>query len=131
MLTVSRRAVPLLWVLAGEALVFSAAIRELRETPSDPGPGLQTFWIGQVIVIGGLMLTAILSRLLRGDGVLGTVFLVAGLVGFLSLCWWAVNGPEGDTAGTPWLAVAIASVVVQAVTAAVIMGRGGDGRSSA
>ncbi|KRB77069.1 hypothetical protein ASE01_09935 [Nocardioides sp. Root190] len=123
----SRRAIPLLWILAGEALVFAVTVSDLRATPSDPGPGLRSFWIGQVIVIGGLMLTAIASRLLQGGGVLGSLFQCAGLVGFLSFCWWALHGPDAGFDGTPWLAVAIGSVVVQAVTALVILGRGGDG----
>lgn len=120
----SRRAVPLLWFLLGEALVVTVAIGDLQETPSDPGPGLRTFWIGQVVVIGGLLVTAIISRRLRGGGPLGTVFQIAGLIGFLSFCWWAVHAPDDGFDGTPWIRVTVTSVVVQAGTSLLIMLRG-------
>ncbi len=124
------RAVPLLWIVLGEAVVLAATVARLRDTPSDPGPGLRTFWIGQVVVIGAVLVAALISRRLRGGGPLGTVFQLAGLVGFLSFCWWAVNGPEEGFDGTSWIRVTIGSVVVQALTAVLILGRGDRVRSA-
>jgi hypothetical protein len=126
MLPVSRRALPLLWFILGEALVLTVTIGDLQDTPSDPGSGLRTFWIGQVVVIGGLLVTAIINRRLQGGGPLGTVFQIAGLIGFLSFCWWAVHGPDQGFNGTPWIRVTIASVVVQAATSLLILHRGDD-----